>query len=136
MRLSTSAPPKCIATGLPELGVGITYSPAIEPVIERHPNLFDVVEFEPQTTWIETRGEPEPYRVADPVMEHIVQLPGSKLVHSIGVPVGGTARPEQAQLALLGRAVARLNSPWVSEHLSFNSTSGFQTGFFLPPRQA
>ena len=120
---------------LPELGVGITYSSAIEPVLERHPELFDVVEVEPQTTWIKTRDGPDPYRVLDPVLEHIAQLPGRKLVHSIDMPVGGTVRPESAQLVLLEHAISRLNSPWVSEHLSFNSTSDFRTGFFLPPRQ-
>lgn len=60
---------------LPELGVGITYSSAIEPVLEQHPDLFDVVEFEPQTTWIETRDRPGLYRVSDDVLEHIAQLP-------------------------------------------------------------
>ncbi len=122
-------------TRLPELGVGITYSSAIEPVLEQHPDLFDIVEVEPQTTWIENPDGPELYRILDPVLEHIAQLPGRKLVHSIGVPVGGTVRPEQAQLVLLERTIARLKSPWFSEHLSFNSTADFRTGFFLPPRQ-
>jgi uncharacterized protein (UPF0276 family) len=120
---------------LPELGVGITYSSAIEPVLEQHQELFDVVEFEPQTTWIETRDGSEPYRISDSVLEHIAQLPGRKLVHSIGVPVGGTVRPAPDQLALLRRTIATLNPPWVSEHLSFNATDQFSTGFFLPPRQ-
>jgi uncharacterized protein len=124
-----------IDRNLPELGVGITYSSAIEPVLEQHPGLFDVVEFEPQTTWIETRGGPEQYRISDSVLEHIVQLPGRKLVHSIGVPVGGTMRPAPVQLALLRRIIAKLNSPWASEHLSFNATRDFSTAFFLPPRQ-
>jgi len=135
MRHLISTHAKHSETRLPELGVGITYSSAIEPVLEQHPDLFDVVEVEPQTTWIETRDGPERYRILDPVLEHIAQLPGRKLVHSIGVPVGGTVRPEQAQLVLLERTVARLNSPWVSEHLSFSSTADFRTGFFLPPRQ-
>ena len=120
---------------LPELGVGITYSSAIEPVLEQHPGLFDVVEFEPQTTWVETRDGEQPYRVSDLVLDHIAQLPGRKLVHSIGAPVGGTVRPQAVQLALLRRMIARFNAPWASEHLSFNRTQEFSTGFFLPPRQ-
>jgi uncharacterized protein len=135
MRPSTSGrsePPK---TRLPELGVGITHSSAIEPVLERYPDLFDVVEVEPQTTWIETRDPSAPYRILDPVLEHIARLPGRKIVHSIDIPVGGTVRPEPAQLVLVNRTIEKLNSPWVSEHLSFNSTSDFRTGFFLPPRQ-
>jgi len=131
----TSAHSMEFETLLPELGVGITYSSAIEPLLEQHPELFDVVEVEPQTTWIKTRDGSEPYRMLDSVLEHIAQLPGHKLVHSIDAPVGGTVRPEQAQLILLERTLRRLNSPWFSEHLSFNTTADFRTGFFLPPRQ-
>jgi uncharacterized protein (UPF0276 family) len=120
---------------LPELGVGITYSSAIEPVLEQDADLVDVVEFEPQTTWVETRDREHPYRVSDAVLDHIAQLPGRKLVHSIGAPVGGTVRPQAAQLALLRQIIAKLDAPWTSEHLSFNRTQEFSTGFFLPPRQ-
>jgi uncharacterized protein len=122
-------------TQLPTLGVGITYSSAIEPLLEQCPRLVDVLEIEPQTTWLEIRNGTDPYRVSSHALEHMVQLPGHKLVHSIGVPVGGTVRPQPAQLTLLRRTIKRLNSPWASEHLSFNSTPEFKTGFFLPPRQ-
>lgn len=134
-RRSTYARADHLENRLPELGVGITYSAAIEPVLERYPDLFDALEVEPQTTWLNDPRSPEPYRILDPVLEHIAGLPGRKLVHSIGVPVGGTVRPEHAQLMLLERTIAQLDSPWFSEHLSFNSTPDFKTGFFLPPRQ-
>lgn len=124
-----------VAPALPELGVGITYSSAVEPVLEQHPDLFDVVEVEPQTTWLLTRDGPEPFRVLDPVLAHLARLPGRKLVHSVGTPVGGTVRPDPAQLALLRQTIERLGSPLASDHLSFNTTPEFQTGFFLPPRQ-
>jgi uncharacterized protein len=120
---------------LPELGVGITYSSAIEPAIDKWPELFDLIEFEPQTSWLETGHDEQPYRVSEAVLDHIGQLPGRKLVHSIGVPVGGTVRPQPVQLQLLRGTIAKLDSPWVSEHLSFNRTQHFSTGFFLPPRQ-
>src|SRR6202035_641480 len=69
------------------------------------------------------------------VLDHIARLPGQKLVHSIGAPVGGTVRPKPAQLRLLRATIGKLNPPWISEHLSFNRTQEFSTGFFLPPRQ-
>lgn len=131
----TDAYPIPDASRLPELGVGITYSSAVEPLIQAVPDLFDVIEVEPQTIWLATGDPHEPYRIVEPALEHIAGLPGRKLVHSIGVPVGGTLRPEPAQLDLLRYTIGRLASPYASEHLSFNKTSDFKTGFFLPPRQ-
>jgi len=69
------------------------------------------------------------------VLEHLLGLPGRKLVHSVGTPVGGTVRPDPAQLTLLGETIEYLQAPWASDHLSFNQTPEFATGFFLPPRQ-
>jgi uncharacterized protein len=120
---------------LPALGVGIVYSSAIEPLIAEHPELFDVLEFEPQTTWIETPNGDAPFVVRDDVQQHISQLPGRKLVHSIGTPVGGSVAAHAAQLPLLRKTIETLKAPWASEHLSFNLTRDFFTGFFLPPRQ-
>ncbi|HEY7318415.1 MAG TPA: DUF692 family multinuclear iron-containing protein [Candidatus Binatia bacterium] len=120
---------------LPALGVGIIYSLAIEPLLERHPELFPVLEVEPQTTWIKVPGVAEPYRVNREMLDHLSRLPGRKIIHSVGTPVGGTVRPEPAQLERLQETIDYFGSPWASDHLSFNQTSEFATGFFLPPRQ-
>src|SRR5262245_9284997 len=120
---------------VPALGVGITWSAAIEPLLHSRPELFAVVEIEPQTTWIRSPGAAAEYRVKDEVLSHLAALPGRKLVHSVGTPVGGSVRPAPAQLALLRDAVRIFGSPWASDHLSFNQTPDFATGFFLPPRQ-
>src|SRR4051794_22944898 len=68
---------------LPELGVGITYSSSIEPLLHSHPELFDVLEIEPQTTWQKTTGWALPYRQSEDVLEHLLTLPGRKLIHSV-----------------------------------------------------
>jgi uncharacterized protein (UPF0276 family) len=115
---------------LPALGVGVVYSSALEPLLERHPELFPVLEVEPQTTWIKIPGAPQPYCVNREVLEHLVRLPGRKIVHSVGTPVGGTVPPEPAQLERLRESIAYLGSPWASDHLSFNQTPEFATGFF------
>lgn len=117
------------------LGVGLTYNSATEPLLERRPELVQVLEVEPQTTWIKTGDPGQPYRANEEVLEHVLGLPGRKLVHSIGTPVGGTVRPDPAQLELLRDTIRRLEAPWASDHLSFNQTPEFATGFFLPPRQ-
>ncbi len=119
----------------PALGVGITYSRAIEPLLERRPELFGVLEIEPQTMWLKVPDAEQPFRSDEHVLEHLLSLPGRKLVHSVGTPVGGTVRPDPAQLALLVETIAHLKAPWASDHLSFNQTPEFATGFFLPPRQ-
>ncbi len=133
---------KCGATvqlpannGLPELGVGLIYSSGLEPLLASEPGLVDVLEIEPQTTWIENPACPGVIEARSDVDDHLAALPGRKLIHSIGTPVGGSADTLQLQLPLLQRAVHKLNAPWASEHLAFNMVSDFFTGFFLPPRQ-
>jgi len=85
--------------------------------------------------WIKSGGAESRYRAKDADVDHLLSLPGRKLIHSIGTPVGGSKRPEAAQLRLLREMVDRFGAPWASDHLSFNQTPEFATGFFLPPRQ-
>jgi uncharacterized protein (UPF0276 family) len=119
----------------PALGVGLTYSAAVEPLLHSRPDLVQVLEVEPQTTWLKTPDAENPYRVDEAVLEHLAALPGTKLVHSVGTPVGGSVRPDPRQLRLLRETVERFEAPWASDHLSFNQTPELSTGFFLPPRQ-
>ena len=121
--------------GLPELGVGIVYSSALEPLFADHPEIADVLEIEPQTTWLERPDRPGEILVRPEVDDHLAGLPFPKLVHSIGTPVGGSIPGIDAQLPLLRETVRKLEAPWASEHLAFNLTPDFFTGFFLPPRQ-
>jgi uncharacterized protein len=121
--------------GLPELGVGIVYSAALEPLLEAHRDVADVIEIEPQTTWLERPDRPAEILVRPEIDDHLASLPFHKLVHSIGTPVGGSVSGIDAQLPLLRETVRKLNAPWASEHLAFNLTPDFFTGFFLPPRQ-
>lgn len=86
--------------------------------------------------WLQTGNPEQPYHMPASTLQRIAALPGRKLIHSVGTPVGGGTRPEAAQLALLKRMIDQLESPWASDHLSFNSTPEFKTGFFLPPRQS
>ena len=120
---------------LPELGVGIVYSAALEPLLEEHPEVIDVIEIEPQTTWLERPDRPGEILVRSDVDDHLAGLPYPKLVHSIGTPVGGSVAGSEAQLPLLRDTIRKFNAPWASEHLAFNLTPDFFTGFFLPPRQ-
>ncbi|MCX2681212.1 DUF692 family protein [Galbibacter sp. EGI 63066] len=117
---------------LPELGVGIIYSPSIEE-ITMPDGLIDTIEIEPQTLC--TRDKNDRLNVPQAIFEKINELPYNKLTHSIGAPVGGSLKPSKEQIALINYCSSLFKSPWVTEHLSFNATSSFQTGFFLPPCQ-
>jgi uncharacterized protein (UPF0276 family) len=120
---------------LPELGVGIVYFSGLDPMLEAHPETVDVLEIEPQTTWLERPDRPGEIVVRPDVEDYLASLPYAKLVHSVGTPVGGSVAGVEMQLPLLRECVKNLRAPWASEHLAFNLTSDFFTGFFLPPRQ-
>lgn len=120
---------------MPALGVGVIYNSGLEPLLRADPALFDVLEIEPQTTWIESPNHPGDVRSRPEVLDYIAALPGHKLVHSVGTPVGGSIAGVETQLPLLRETVAKLRAPFASEHLAFNLTRDSFTGFFLPPRQ-
>lgn len=123
-------------TALPELGVGIIYSSGIESLLHDHPGLIQVLEVEPQTLWLQVSTEDGPrFKTPDGVVEFLAGLPGRKLVHSVGAPVGGSLAPPSMQLDMVRQWVERLDAPWASEHLGFNATLEFHAGFFLAPRQ-
>ena len=117
---------------LPELGIGITYFSGVEDLLIKNPGIIDVLELEPQTFWLKKQND---FFVPDDVISFIDQLPGKKLIHSVGLPVGGNLPPDKAQLSLLKQVIDHFHSPWASDHMGFNATHEFQTGFFLPQHQ-
>lgn len=111
------------------------FSTALRPFLERRPDALDVLEIEPQTMWLADDAFAGPFFEFTPGIELFAALPGHKLVHSVGMPLGGTRAPDPAQCALIRDTAARLDSPWVSEHLSVAGTPHRAAGFFLPPLQ-
>lgn len=121
------------------LGVGIVYSPGLEPLLESRPDLVAVLELEPQTLWRYLPGGATPFVQDRAELKRIAKLPQRKLVHGVGFPVGGSQLPDERHLAPLVEAIECLGSPWASEHLGFNRFSDagadVNTGFLLPPLQ-
>lgn len=117
------------------IGPGATYSPELDELIARRPDLFPAVELEPQSHWIPTGDQSRPFRQDPRVIERLLAHPGRTLIHSVAAPVAGTVPPSQAQIDLLARVAAAVRAPYLSEHLSLNETADSHTGFFLPPRQ-
>lgn len=123
---------------LPELGVGLTFFPGLEPVLESNEALINLVEIEPQSLW-RREGNGPTVIVDEPSLKLLHDRALPMLVHSVGSPIGGTMPPSATELRLLQRVVRDLNAPWLSEHLSFNSfhddNGTWHTGLLLPPRQ-
>lgn len=127
-------------TGLPDLGVGIVYWPAIAHLIDAVGEAVDVVEVEPQPFWFAPASAGQPYQVDRHALEHLRQLRQPKLVHGVGFPIGGTATPDRTHLEPFVESIVALGAPWASEHLSFNRVRrrgrDRDVGFLLPPVQS
>ena len=126
---------KGAAFAAPKLGIGMIFAPALRPFLERRPDALDVLEIEPQTMWLADHAFDGPFYEFTAGVDLFASLPGHKLVHSVGMPLGGTRAPDPGQCALIRTTAARLNSPWVSEHLSVAGTPHRAAGFLLPPLQ-
>jgi uncharacterized protein len=124
---------------LPTLGVGMVYWPTLDPLLREQNSLIDVVEVEPQTIWHKVADPKTPYIVDQGIWGHLQSLPQAKLVHSVGLPVGGAVLPNSEQLELFQSFTQEVGAHWASEHLSFNQVSAngktWDTGFLLPPLQ-
>jgi uncharacterized protein (UPF0276 family) len=122
---------------LPELGVGLTWLTGLESLVEANSPLIDVLEIAPQAFW---RGESGKAPAVDQAaVVSLQRRPIPKLIHSVGLPVGGTHPPASSGIEMLRSVAVQLGAPWISEHLSFNcvgeDSSTWHTGFLLPPRQ-
>jgi uncharacterized protein len=124
---------------LPTLGVGMVYWPTLDPLLREPNSLIDVVEVEPQTIWHKLADPTNPYVVDQAAWNHLESLSQPKLVHSVGLPVGGAILPNLEQLPLFQSFTRAIGAPWASEHLSFNQVGSadatWDTGFLLPPLQ-
>jgi uncharacterized protein (UPF0276 family) len=125
------------------LGVGLIYLTEVDQLFrEENPDLA-VLELEPETFWEKIYPEGPAGQAAylpnAEAMSRVAALPQKKLVHSVGFPVGGTARYDGDYVKPLAEIAQDLHAPWASAHLSFNTIStasgSEQVGFLLPPRQ-
>lgn len=125
---------------LPELGVGMVYFPSLEPLLAAGGDLIQVLEIEPQPYWIKETGARLSYRLDKRAFQHILQWPQRKIIHGVGMPVGGSLGLDNTQMEAFIRSTLALEPVWVSEHLSFlraaSSAGSYPTGFLLPPLQS
>jgi uncharacterized protein (UPF0276 family) len=124
---------------LPELGIGVVYTPSLEPLLEVGQEQIETIEIEPQPFWLQTRSPQTPYRLDKNIFDRLSRYRQPKIVHSVGLPIGGTTPLDDKYLIPLIESIDIIQPVWVSEHLSFNRTRNregeFNTGFLLPPIQ-
>jgi len=131
----------------PETGVGLTWVPGLESLIEANAGLIDVLEVEPESLLrrrsgslglqaTKSQGSLEIDRAA---LEVLQQRSVSKLVQSVNTPVGGTICPDDEETELLRAVAQALGAPWIGQRLGFNRAADqsevWNTGVLLPLRQ-
>ncbi len=119
-----------------EAGVGVVF---FSDFLGFH-DIFEgiALEIEPQTYWRDPASDLHP-AFNEGLLRTIADRPNHKLIHSVGLPVGGSLPPPEEHVAILAANVEMLDPPYVSEHLSFNTRmrNGIRewAGFLLPPLQ-
>jgi len=121
-----------------ELGIGIIDSLATLPDMEKYCNLYNCIEVEPQTLWLENFNSTQSrYKIRPNSTEEILSLNKSIVFHGVGNPVGGTEKIDDYYIKTLKEHINLLKPEWISEHLAFNSFElkgkFVPTNFFLPP---
>lgn len=119
----------------------MVYFPALEFLFEHCNHLLDVIEVEPQTLWF--RGyDDKSHQLDERAFDRLLHHPQHKLMHGVGLPLAASTGFESRQIPPWQQSIARLNPPWVSEHLAFMRVPGDQPesacrhgGFLLPPLQ-
>lgn len=103
---------------LPERGIGVTFAPGLERLLEAGDGHIDVVEIEPQTFWFDgaSNGDLDHPAARMIAAAGLDQRPA--LVHGVGAPIGGTIGPTEDDMRNLAAVSERLDAAWVSEHLS------------------
>lgn len=107
---------------LPVLGVGINYQKSYSGILNRHPNLVDFLEFNPDAlcSWQKQSGlwqlqlNPTLYKHFSDVRR---QLPLT--VHGLNLSIGTASGWNKSYLNILDDLASNVVFPWHSEHLGF-----------------
>ncbi len=121
-----------------ELGVGLVWWPALDPLCRAGAGLVDVIEVEPEAYWL-----PAPGGGFDSYLpQDLVDRPQPKLLHGVGGVLAGTCPPPPGHDAALARDIAALRPAIVSDHLNLThfrpqtDDEPIFAGFMLPPLQS
>lgn len=106
----------------PQPGVGVLFNPSMDRFVERSLDQLDYLAIVPDRAWIDGGvGTQERFRPL-PLVAALLDRVASQLpivLHSIGLSIGSAEIFDEAYAENLISWAHRLNSPWISEHLSF-----------------
>lgn len=107
----------------PRLGIGILYNPVLFNLLRNETELVDYVEIIPDMFWTlaDQDGTPAYAEHAD-LIEQFEELAGRLpvVLHSVGLSIGSVDLFDERHVAQIAIWQRRFNSPWHSDHLSFN----------------
>lgn len=110
-----------------QAGVGVLFNPSMDRFVERALDRLDYLAVIPDRAWVDhgvgaaNRFQPLPLAAA--LLEQAAaQLP--VVLHSIGLSIGSAEIFDEGYARNLMAWAERLDSPWVSEHLSFSRVGG------------
>lgn len=102
---------KVLDTGSGEPRLGLAYGPAVPAFLAAHPGAVDYLEI--------------PYEQ----LAHSPSLAGLQdgvplVLHCASLSIAGFVPPAEATVAAIAREAARMQTPWIGEHLAFVSADG------------
>jgi uncharacterized protein (UPF0276 family) len=111
-----------------ELGVGLTYHPALADFVAANEEAIDVLEVD-STSWLG--------RSREEALWNLERMPCAKVVR--GNPIGGSRLPDPPSLVSLRDLTAGIGARWITGELGFHRAQvvgqDFDTGLLLPLRQ-
>lgn len=119
-----------------DLGVGLVWWPALDPLCRPGEGLVDVIEIEPEAFWRPTLAG-----MRSDLAGAVAHLAQPKLLHGIGSVLGGACPPPAGYAAAFAGEIDELQPAFVSAHLSVThyqprpGAAPVFAGFMLPPLQ-
>ena len=127
-------------SGLPRLGVGLSFQDTLSDFVREHLNAFDYLEIVPDSLWDDRgRGARPRYEEKSPSLDFLRFVAEQKPIvgHSIGLSIGTAEGIDPEHVEQIAAWQERYRFPWHSDHLSFNrsehaSGHSIDVGFTMP----